>query len=239
MDPAAIASPSARGWRGFNHSAEYFSGPAAGEGHYRFPPDFDQTPYRNTPTPGNWQSAMGRSLWVAWKLTGNQTYRNRALAIGLYIKQRMRLATDGAWYWEYSLAVNPVSTVPIAKQSINSEDTAHAWLTAALPALLAAENEVFSLSEIRLMTLGILQGAARLGQGVMLPEINGNPTRFGPSESTGSSRWLAFAPFDYRIWPIISNYIVTSIASPNHMDTALLLLYQPVDTDVKNWMLWE
>ena len=170
-------------------------------------------------------SAMGRSLWYAYKLTGEDVYRERALAIGRYIKHRLIPGPDGAYYWSYWLPLEPV-TASIPKEEVNAEDVSHASLTMSLPILLAGENQVFSEADMRRLGKTVTEGFARLNNGVLFGTVNGNP---GSNTDVVQipGRWLRLTPFAREVYPRIADFYLNYQEKPGPLGLALLLRYKP------------
>lgn len=89
------------------HDRQWRDGPNPGEGHYIMMDQEDGMDGK--PKPGNRLSALGRALWASWKVSGNAAHRDRARAIGVYMKTRLTPSPDGAYYWGYWLPVDRVT----------------------------------------------------------------------------------------------------------------------------------
>jgi hypothetical protein len=77
------------------HDEESIVGPGINEGAYYHPTDYDDPGnhgHANQPAaPFNWQSAVGRALWTAYLLTEDIMYRDRAVMLAHYCKNRVIL----------------------------------------------------------------------------------------------------------------------------------------------------
>lgn len=205
------------------HDRQWREGPEAGEGHYI---GMDQEPVlEGIPLPGNRLSAMGRAMWTSWKLSGNTVHRDRALDIGRYIKHRLSKGEDGALYWPYALPVKP-ATETVRKEAIAAEDVSHGILTMSLPIMLAADGQVFSKEDMIRLGKTVKLGFGRLGGGVLLPNVNGNPGS-GPGNIQSTARWLALTPFAPDTYGIISQFYLRNIPEPSPLDLALLIQHRP------------
>ena len=168
------------------HDRQWRDGPGQGEGHYI---GLDQEDVcENKPLPGNRLSAMGWALWRSWEAGGDKTHRDRALAIGRYIKNRLTRSPDGAYYWPYWLPEKPV-TAEGARESIEGEDSSHAGLTATLPFVLAASGQVFTNEDLKRFSMTVMNGIARLGGGILLSRVTGT-TELTPSYVGAPTNWL-------------------------------------------------
>ncbi len=219
FDTMRIAAEEAIAW----HDRQWREGPAKDEGYY-IGMDQEQG-LEGKPLPGNRLSAMGRALWASWKLSGNTIHRDRALAIGRYIRNRISLGEDGAWYWSYALPSEPVSGI-VKKDAIPGEDISHGALTMALPMILAAEGQVFNASDMARLGKTATQGFGRLGNGVLLAVVNGDPAP-GPGNVQLPARWLQLTPFAPETYRIISEHYLNYIPTPGPLDMALLIIYRP------------
>ena len=203
------------------HDRQWRDGPVDGEGHYV---GLDQEEVcENKPLPGNRLSAMGRALWTAWKLTGNTTYRDRALAIGRYIKNRFTLAPDGAYYWPYWLPLDPVDH-PVAERPASGEDTSHGGLTASFPMLLGVEGEVLDGEDMKRLAGTVLKGFGRRTDGVLYGDVTGNPAS-SPGYVSLPARWLMLADTAPEVRDRIVPFYLNHRPTPSPLDLALLLRY--------------
>jgi hypothetical protein len=227
------------------HNRDWTDGPGADEGHYFNHPQSEHRPqYQNIPTPANLQSAMGRALWMSWKATGNTAHRDKAIKLARYLKRRITLATDTAYYWEYELPLNPV-TVTRAKQDIASEDTSHGYLTLAFPIMMATDHQVFDSEDMRRFARTFTQGVSRLNQGIMAGEVNGSPLRFDTTTEIASavSGIFGFAPlnrWDRTVYPRVADfYLKYRTHWDNHIDLAALMRNKPRETASEDTWLYQ
>lgn len=205
------------------HDRQWRDGPAESEGHYI---GLDQEDVcENKPLPGNRLSAMGIALWTSWKVTGNETHRDRALALGHYIKNRLTLAPDGAYYWPYWLPEQPV-TEQLPREAVKGEDVSHAALTMALPILLAEDGQVFTKEDMQRVANTVLKGFGRLGNGVLFGNVTGNPDAAGPEYASSPCHWLPLTHYDPAVRDCIVALYLNYKPSPGALDLALLLRYK-------------
>lgn len=218
------------------HSRDWNEGPQLEEGHFFNHPDSEhRTQYQNIPQPANLMSAMGRALWTSWRVSGNEAHRDRALELARYIKNRLTLATDGAYYWEYQLPTQPVTQIR-DKETIISEDVGHAFLTIAFPILMAHDEAVFDATDMHRIARTVKQGFGRFNDGVLLGEVNGSPLRFDTvNEIRGSVLgifgWARLAPWDEEVYErVVDFYLKYRANTDNHIDDAVLWRYNPNNT---------
>lgn len=203
------------------HDRQWREGPEAGAGHYL---GLDQeNSLENKPIPANRQSAMGWALWLAWKCTGDTAPRDRALAIGHHLRNRLIHAPDGAVYWPYQLAEQPV-TVEQSRESIQGEDTSHAGLTITLPLLLAREDQVFTKDDLARLARMALNGPARREDGILLTSITGG-TALDPSYIGYPVNYLPLAKIDPEIGKRIAAYYLNYRPTPQALDLAGLIRF--------------
>ena len=203
------------------HDRQWREGPEAGAGYYI---GMDQeNALENKPLPGNRLSAMGWALWFSWKLTGNTVHRDRALAIGHYVKNRLTPSPDGAYFWPYWLPLEPV-TAEAARESISGEDSSHAGLTLELPLVLAADNEVFTKDDLQRFAKTFLNGIARLGNGILLGDITGKPTS-KPNYVGHATNWLPLAKVNAELRDRLVPFYLNYQATPGPCEMSSLMLY--------------
>lgn len=203
------------------HDRQWHDGPGDGEGYYIMMDQEDGTDGKIKP--GNRLSALGRALWTSWKVSGNTVHRDRARAIGTYMKQRLTPAPDGAYYWGYWLPLEPVKD-PSPRESIGGEDTSHAGLTLTLPLMLASEGEVFDAADMKRLGNTVLKGFGRLGGGVLFGDITGKPES-NPGLVAIPAKWLPLAQYVPEVRPAIVDFYLNYVAIPGPLDIALLLEY--------------
>jgi hypothetical protein len=201
------------------HDRQWRNGPGEGEGHYIALDQEDGLDGKVLP--GNRLSSMGRAHWVCWKVTGQTAHRDRALGIARYIKNRLTPSPDGAYYWSYWLPENPV-TAPATRESVEGEDTSHGGLTASLPILLSREEAVFGKEDRRRFAQTVLQGFGRLGDGVLMGDVTGNPAS-SPNYVWGTARWLELSDADPEVAERILPFFPKYVATPYPLDLAFLI----------------
>jgi hypothetical protein len=205
------------------HDRQWRNGPEEGAGHYV---GLNQENVcEGKPLPGNRLSAMGLALRRAWELTGDEQHRERARALGRYIKRRLTLTPDETtYYWPYWLPLEPV-TAPAPRTEVSGEDVSHAALTALFPALLAEAGEVFTEEDMRRIANTFVNGVTRLGGDVVFPRITGIPTdkvRYAQA----CARWTPFAPYDRRVYERSAAFYRRRQETPGAVAIALLLRYR-------------
>lgn len=203
------------------HDRQWRDGPGEGEGHYV---GVDQEYIlEGKVLPGNRLSAMGRVLWTAWKLTGDESYRDRAIALGHYIKNRLGVGSDGAYYWEYWLPEEPV-TGTVEREAVNGEDTSHGQLTASFPFMLAPDGEVFDEADMRRFGMTVLNGVARREDGILLGNVTGNPDS-NPAHVASPEGWFPPSDINPEIKDRLVAFYLNYLPSPGPLDLAVLLHY--------------
>jgi len=203
------------------HDRQWREGPGEGEGYY-FGLDQEEV-CENKPLPGNRISAMGWALWRAWQFTGNEVHRDRALAIGRYMKHRLTLAPDGAYYWPYWLPEEAVEGVH-PRESVTGEDTSHAGLTLRLALVLGESGEVFSEDDMKRFAKTVVNGFARRDDGILISRITGT-TELKPSYIGLPSNWLPLAQYDPEVGKRITQFFLRYKASPSPLGLAQLVLH--------------
>ncbi len=230
------------------HAAQYRQGPEPDEGHFIFLRT-DLSYFVNKPQPPNWMSSIGRAYWLSWKLSGNTQYRDIALAMARYARNRISLATDGAYYWGYWFPINPVTPDPVPRETIRGlpgydwiEDVSHAGLTVSFWILMAEEEQVFSPQDMERLGKTVSLGFARLNNGVIFPDLVGNPITSLISRIPGMAPFLRLSQFDPEVYNRIGDFYFHYWPSPGPMESALLVTQIPStpepESQVRSWKLY-
>ena len=203
------------------HAAQYVEGPAPNEGHFIFLRT-DLSGFTGQPQPVNWMSSIGRAYWLSWKLSGNTEFRDIALGFAQYAKNRVSLATDGAYYWGYWMPINPVTQTPVPRETIRGlpgydwiEDVSHAALTISFWIQMANEGQVFTEQDMQRFGQTVKLGFARLDNGVIFPDVIGNRITSLINRVTGISYFLGLTPYDPEVYDRISKFYFNYWPSPN------------------------
>ncbi len=201
------------------HDRQWRDGPEKGAGHYIGMDQEDDL--ENKPLPGNRLSAMGWALWRSWQISANTMHRDRALAIGRYIKNRLYKSPDGAYYWAYSLTVDPVKEKR-ARENVSGEDSSHAGLTMALPLALARDGKIFNRHDLRRVGKMVVNGIARLGGGILIGSVTGDP-KANPGYVGHAVNWLSFAEAESGVRDTILPFYLNYKSYPDPYELARLL----------------
>jgi hypothetical protein len=177
------------------HDSQWRDGPGADEG--RYVGHDQESTLEGKPLPANRLSAMGRCLWTTWLITKDPQYRTKAIALGWYIKHRLPIAEDGAYYWPYLLSDTSAAATPfkLDRSAFPGEDLSHATLTVSFPIMLAQNHEVFTEEDMRRFAKTVTGGFARLGNGVLFGNINGSPSS-NPAFVIDPAGWLGLCAYD-------------------------------------------
>lgn len=188
------------------HHHQWRDGPGADEGYYEGRDQEDQC--EGKPLPANRLSVMGVALWRAYELTGSAVHRSRAEALGRYIKNRLYVGLDGAYYWPYWLEEHPPGPAPVHRSHVYGEDIGHGGLTLYLPQVLAAAGVVFDRTDMERFAKTVVEGFARRQDGMLYGVITGDPRK---ELRITPCRWLALTEFDpevaRRIVPFYTRYL--------------------------------
>lgn len=201
------------------HDKQWRNGPGEDEGHYIMMNQEEDC--EGKIKPGNRLSALGRAIWAAWKLTGDEMYKDRALRMGRYIKHRLAVGPDGAYYWPYWLPEMPPAN-PVDPNAINGEDSSHAQLTISFPLMLAQDNEVFTKEDLARFGLTVRNGLGRLGNGVLLGSVTGSP-KFNPSYVASPDGWLVPACTNDDALTMLVTFYLKYQPTPSAPDLAALI----------------
>jgi hypothetical protein len=201
------------------HDDAWRDGPGDGEGHYvmlREEPSSE-----GKPQPGNRLAAMGRALYSAYRVTGDEKYLQRARALAHYIKRRLPVAANGAYLWSYWLPLKPVTTPP---PGLAPEDTSHGSLTMSFPALLASHGEVFTADDMKRFGQTVTHGVGRLGKGVLLGDVGGMPAS-SPERLGHPANWLQLAPHAPEVRDAIVPFYLRYKPEPMPSEMAYLIRF--------------
>lgn len=202
------------------HDWQWREGPVEGEGYYEAMEQEEKI--NGKPLPANRQSAMGWAQVYAWRVTGKDIYKERAVKLGWYFKNRLTLGEDGAYYWPFHLEREPVDKTPVDPDFLG-EDVSHSSLTIQLPIVLDEEGWVFTDEDMGRFAKTVTEGFGRLG-GLMLPFITGEPLD-RPSLATAVARYLPLAQYNPEAGRRIAEYYVVYRRSIASYDLALLIAY--------------
>jgi len=186
------------------HDPEWFDGPGVGEGYY-----WDL--YLRKHLPLNQQNAPGRTLVLMWLITGEGEYRDKASRLARFFKNRLRTRPDGAYDWAYWPELDDPTT--------SSEDISHASINADFAALCArhlsgdperhpsggrkGHGIVFSDDDMTRFARTFTDHV-HLGDGKFARNVSGEPE---DDRYVGAlPRWLALAPWEPRVWQIVSDF---------------------------------
>lgn len=200
-----------------HHNRRWRWGPAEGEGFYRG--DVLQDPM---PQPVNALSAAGAALWLSWKARADTIHRDRALAIGRFLKARLILDAQGFYRWPYSPPVRPGSL----PEGVPMDDVAHGAVGLYLPALLASDGEVFDGEDMARFGQTVVRGFARLDNGVLFGTIDGRPSAT-PFQVRRVALWLRVSPRAPDVYRRIGDFYVRHVPQPDPLDLSLLIRYAP------------
>jgi hypothetical protein len=213
------------------HDRQFREGPAEGEGHYI---GMNQEPSLNgVALPANRLAAMGRALLIAWQLTDNEAYHDKAVRIGRYLKNRFSLATDkNAYTWAYSLLPEDKAQskplMELVEDGLNGEDISHASLTASLPLLLHRAGEVFDAQDAERFANTLTEIFGREGEGVLYTNVDGMPqNEASPGLLVLPGRWLRVTADNANAYAILEEFLLTRDPILRPLDLANLLLYRP------------
>ena len=205
-----------------SHQPQWREGPQPGEGHFVY--GVGQKPENpELPLPINRNCAMAKSLWLLWKLDGDEDSRDQCLAIARYFKNRLEINPEGAYRWRYD------STVSNELQSGSYEDTSHAALSASLVPLLARDGEVFDGKDLVRFASTVANSVLGDKEGVIYSDVAGLGD-LPPTHVQLPARWLEFAPYRPSIYTGLIKYYERYDRDPNpnrsSLVTALFLRFR-------------
>ena len=188
------------------HDRQWIEGPETGAGYYISKDN--EAPNEGDPLAFNRTSAMGTALWSAWELTGNTAYRDKAIKNATWIKNRIFIYDDGAYYWPGHLSVTVPTSRP-AKNSFNGGDTlSYSGIDVTFPLRIGMAGYVFDDSDIEAFALTVINGFGRLDNGVLFNKNTGTyHWTVGPSGTVLSTGYfLRLAPYSREAYSRIVEY---------------------------------
>lgn len=115
------------------HDGDYREGPRVDEGYLH-------SPYLKKHLPLNMQNALGRAWLAIDDATGEPKHRERITRLARFMKNRLRLADDGAYVWSY--------WPPLEGDDESFEDVSHASINADFMALCHERDIVFTSEDM-------------------------------------------------------------------------------------------
>jgi hypothetical protein len=178
------------------HDAQYKSGPGSGEGHYRGDAKATFFAYAGKELPKNWSTAMGRLLLSLHQATGKAVYLQKAKAIATYLKARL-IKRGGGWTWTYGGS-------DVWSQG-KGEDISHAAISVDFAARAREAKLVFTPGDIRRFGRTLFE-AVHIDSSTVADRVDGAGKTNTYTLQLG--RWLAIAPYEPRVWPIVATLFV-------------------------------
>jgi len=202
------------------HDDAWRDGPGEGEGHYVMLSEEKSS--EGKPQPGNRLGAMGRTLYAAYRVTGDEKYVRRTRALAHYIERRLHVTDAGAYLWPYWLPLEPVA--PGQPSTTTPEDTSHGSLTMAFPLMLAEDGEVFTAEHMKRFGQTVTQYVGRLGDGVLLGDVGGQASS-KPDQIGIAAIWLQLAPYSPEVRDRIVPFYLRYRPAPRSWELAYLLRF--------------
>ena len=218
------------------HDIEWRDGPGKSEGRYVFRASMVERKRLHEQTvPTNYLSAMGRAHWMAWLVAKDKRYRTCAVKLATYIRRRMSPATNGGLYWGYYLTVDPVSQTPLSIDEIPQgwsvipkiEDISHGALTVTFPVMMAEAGMVFTQADLKSLCHTVINGFARLDNGILFGRIHGDPTSAPPREAKGGGSFLSLSPHNPEVYKHLADWFRKYEGNPSSEEIAELIRYLP------------
>jgi hypothetical protein len=172
---------------------------------------------------GNRLSSMGRALWWSWMVRRDEDHRNKAMALGRYIRARLSLTPDDAYFWQYNLPDKPLHK-RVRQEKVSGEDLAHASITLALPLLLLQEGVVFTQKDGERLANTVLHGFGRLHNGILFGNITGTPDSH-PILVQTPARWFPIAKYRPEVAEVLDEFYRKYVPEPSPIEIALYLRY--------------
>jgi hypothetical protein len=206
------------------HERQWLASPDVNEGCYLLIDE--EEGFDGRPQPFNRLSLMGYALWESWKVAGNAKHRDKAIMIARYIKNRLAVYSDGAYYWDYWLPTVPI-TVARPLNELKGEDLAHTGCSVVFCLELAIENQVFTKQDIKAFSNTVTKGFARLNNGILFPTITGRSYDTSLGYMVNVGYWLACTECNPEVYRRIADFFLRYRSdSPSPIDLSKLVQYR-------------
>lgn len=211
------------------HDRQWIPGPAPDEGHYISKDN--EVGNEGNVLVANRLSTMGLALWGSWRASANTKHRDQAIKLARYMKRRMAIYSDGAYYWRGALPIEPITTRPDLSPATRdaTEGLSHAGVTVAFPVTMARAGQVFTTDDLRAFGNTVVNGFARLDNGIVLSNIGGTTAYADGStkEPQHLGYWLRTTPSNTQAYHRIAEFLRKYRKDPSPMDLASLIRQRP------------
>jgi hypothetical protein len=166
------------------------AGPRRGEGFYL-------EPYLGSVQPLNQQNRFGSLLLEMSCATGNQLYRQRAEALALYFRNRLRRKTRDLYDWAYWPREH--------KDGPDSEDISHASINVDFAVRCAAEHVVFTQDDVARFARTWIQRVKR-------------PDGSWADDVAGKGKGNQFMPYSIGLWMCLCRLLPDDLKAKLYAD---------------------
>lgn len=178
--------------------------PATGEGFYTFEkdqPDYESVAGAEIPLPFNMELAAGCTFIVAWKLTGNEVYRQKAAAMATLFKNHLVKDATGAYQWTYWFG-------PGLSRSKSREDLSHGAIDIAFAVLAEQNGIVFAQADLAPFVTLFFEQLKQL-DARSSPLNTANATSAEVQDRDSIAMWIALSENSCRVYAALAPNLLT------------------------------
>jgi hypothetical protein len=171
--------------------------------------------------PFNRQNLMARNFYLLYKLTGEESYRERSEKLYRFFKNRLEKTVSDAYVWEYEPNKFVKGKVPV----VSCDDLSHASYSLApvIPACL--DGFVFDREDLHRFARTFTH-YIHLGEGVFQARI-GCAAMFNKIFMDRLYAWLPLAQADPVIYDLIRRFLMRNYEKPPPLAIAYLNVHRP------------
>ena len=184
----------------------------ADEGYYHFrdvPSNFSWYANRNRDIPFNQSHALGETLLILYRLTGEDQYLHKALRLATRFKRSLAVGPAGAYIWLYW------ETPGVYTVTGTTEDISHGAINIDCARLAYETGVVFDKHDMRRFALTLTQNVLEpteramsdCGKKFQIPDVSdyvAGGTKNMNTYWTTPGRWLMLSGFDVQAYPRIA-----------------------------------
>lgn len=191
-------------------------GPDPGEGYYVFGPYGFPFWADNVGAPFNYLNSLGAALIRLHQVTGEALWRERAEAIGMHFKNRLRLTDEDGYVWDYWWGIANEGWSREDQVSFNRpqwsgrpkvEDIAHGQQAAKFIAVAVEAGIVFDETEARRFGNTVTRQMYREDEQRLSYQVDGAGYR--PKSAHAIGHWLDLAPYHPDLAPLLLQVMKT------------------------------
>jgi hypothetical protein len=177
--------------------------------------------------PQNMNQSMGRPMIHLWRLTGNDRYRDRVMAMGRMFQQDLRVDEHDAYLWNYHWRQSRGYLGWTEEEGISAnravfggnrrmEDTSHGTIGVSFAAMMLRDGLMFDAQDMRRFANTFLHHVLDRdddGRLVAWRFINGTGDRDGRWD-TAAGQWAVLAPWNMEVFERVMELYRDNVGIP-------------------------